>query len=256
MNKDLHKIHMERKKHIATVILLLISGLTTLTGSDRSEIYQAYITNRMDLWKNLIDRMQAENPQNNQELLELVNYQYGYIGYCLGFKKRDAAKKYLSLAEKNIEILEQRNYRPSDIHAFKSAFYGFKIGLNKITAPVNGRKSLDHGKKALELDKENYFACVQYGNIQFYMPEAFGGSKKEGIEYFLKAKQLLEKNPSELSDNWNYLSLLVIIGQSYTYIDDFLSAKAVYENILKMVPDFVYVKNEFYPELLNKIRNQ
>ena len=75
MNKDLQKIHMERKKHIATVILLLISGLTTLTGSDRSEIYQAYITNRMELWKNLIDRMEAEKPQKSQELLEMVNYQ-------------------------------------------------------------------------------------------------------------------------------------------------------------------------------------
>lgn len=247
---------MERTKYRIAVFLLLISVFNTLSGSHRSEIYQAYITNRMDLWKNLIDRMESQKPENSQQLLELVNYQYGYIGYCLGFKKRDEAKKYLALAESNIEILERRNYRPSDINAYKSAFYGFKIGLNKLTAPVNGRKSLDHGKRALELDKDNYFACVQYGNIQFYMPAAFGGSKKEGIEYFLKAKQLLEKNPSELVENWNYLSLLVIIGQSYTYINDLMAAKTVYENILKMAPDFLYVKNELYPELLNKIRNK
>ena len=117
---------MERTKHLTTVFLFLILYLTTLSGSPRSDIYQAYITNRMDLWKNLIDRMEAEKPQNSQQLLELVNYQYGYIGYCLGFKIRDDAKKYLALAEKNIEILEQRNYRPSDIHAYKSAFKGLK----------------------------------------------------------------------------------------------------------------------------------
>ena len=243
---------MERPRNKIIILLFFLYGFTISYASPRSDIYRAYVGNRMDLWKDLIDRLESEKPQNNEQLLELVNYQYGYIGYCIGFKKRDEAKRYLELAEKNIEILEERNYKLSDIHAYQSAFYGFKIGLNKFTAPVNGMKSMDHGKKALEYNKENYFAWIQYGNIQFYMPAAFGGSKKEGIEYFLKARQMLEKNPADLTDNWNFLSLLVIIGQSYTYINDLESALVVYEEILKREPDFLYVKNELYPELLKK----
>jgi len=234
-------------------MLFLLTGVTASFASARSEIYSAYITNRMDLWKNLIDKMEAEKSRDSEQVLELINYQYGYIGYCIGFKKRDEARRYLELAEKNIEILEKSNYKLSDLHAYRCAFYGFKIGLNKLSAPVNGMKSLDHVKKALDLDKENYFAWIQYGNIQFYMPAAFGGSKKEGIAYFLKARQMLERDPADLTDNWNYLSLLIIIGQSYTYINDFSSAQAVYEEILKREPDFLYVKNELYPELLRKI---
>lgn len=244
---------MERTKHRIIILLFLLTGFVAANASVRSEIYKAYIINRMDAWKTIIDRLESGKPQNSEEILELVNYQYGYIGYCIGFKKREEAKKYLELAERNIEILQKRNYKPSDIHSYKSAFYGFKIGLNKLTAPVNGMRSLDHGKTALEMDKENYFAYIQYGNIQFYMPAAFGGSKKEGIEYFMKARQMLERNPSDLTDNWNYLSLLVIIGQSYTYINDLSSAKAVYENILNLEPDFLYVKEELYPDLLKKI---
>ncbi len=243
---------MERTIYRIILMLFLLTGFTASFASARSEIYTAYITNRMDLWKNLIDEMEAEKSRDSEQVLELINYQYGYIGYCIGFKKRDEARRYLELAENNIEILEKRNYKLSDIHAYKCAFYGFKIGLNKLSAPVNGMKSLDHVKKALELDKENYFAWIQYGNIQFYMPAAFGGSKKEGIEYFLKARQMLERDPADLTDNWNYLSLLIIIGQSYTYINDFTSAQAVYEEILKREPDFQYVKNELYPELLKK----
>ena len=234
-------------------MLFLLTGVTASFASARSEIYSAYITNRMDLWKNLIDKMEAEKSRDSEQVLELINYQYGYIGYCIGFKKRDEARRYLELAEKNIEILEKSNYKLSDLHAYRCAFYGFKIGLNKLSAPVNGMKSLDHVKKALDLDKENYFAWIQYGNIQFYMPAAFGGSKKEGIEYFLKARQMLERDPADLTDNWNYLSLMVIIGQSYTYINDFESAQTVYKEILKREPDFLYVKNELYPELLRKI---
>jgi tetratricopeptide (TPR) repeat protein len=208
----------------------------------------------MDVWKNIIDRLEADGTKNNGQILELVNYQYGYIGYCIGFKKREEAKKYLALAEKNIETLEKRNFNPSDVHAYRCAFYGFRIGLNKLSAPVNGVKSLEHGKSALEMNKDNYFAHVQYGNMLFYMPAAFGGSKKEGIEYFLRARELLEKNPSELVENWNYLSLLVIIAQSYTHINDLNSAKAVYENILELEPGFLYVKDELYPEMLKKMR--
>lgn len=244
---------MERAKYRMTFLLIFIYGFAVMFASEKSEIYEAYLNNRMDSWKIIIDRLEAEKSGSSEQLLELVNYQYGYIGYCIGIKKREEAKKYLALAEKNIEILEQRNYNPSYLNAYKCAFYGFKIGLNKITAPVNGLKSIEHAKKALEQDRDNYFAYIQYGNIQFYMPAAFGGSKKEGIEYFLKAKELIEKNPSDLDSNWNYLSLLVIIGQSYTYIDDLNSARSVYENILKLEPGFLYVKNELYPGLLRKL---
>ncbi len=206
----------------------------------------------MDIWKRIIDKLEADKPGESDDLLELVNYQYGYIGYCIGFKKREEAKKYLVLAEKNIEILEKRNYDPSNINAYKCAFYGFRIGLNKLTAPVYGIKSIDHARSAIKLGGDNYFAFIQYGNILFYMPAAFGGSKEEGIEYFLKAKAMLEKNKAGLHENWNYLSLLVIIGQSYTYLNHFGAAKAVYEDILKLEPDFLYIKNELYPDLLKK----
>lgn len=246
---------MERAKYRLSFLLIILTFFTTTYASERSEIYKAYVNDRMDRWKTIIDRLESQNTKTDERLLELVNYQYGYIGYCIGFKKREEAKKYLELAENNLKILENRNYRLSDINAYKSAFYGFKIGLNKLSAPVNGIKSLEHGKKALELDRENYFAYVQFGNIQFYMPAVFGGSKKEGIGYFLKAKNMLERNPSDLNDNWNYLSLLVIIGQSYTYINDLTSAKAIYENILMLEPAFLYIKNELYPELLKKIGN-
>jgi len=246
---------MERTKYRLILILLLLQGFLQIKAGFRSEIYYAYVHNRMDIWKNAIDRMDSEVSKTNELLLELVNYQYGYIGYCIGYKKRDDAKKYLELAERNIEVLEESKFSPSLINAYKCAFYGFRIGLNKLSAPINGLKSIEHARSALALDKENYFAYIQYGNIQFYMPAAFGGSKKEGIEYFLKAKEILEKNPVDLTENWNYLSLLLIIGQSHTYIDDLNSAKNVYENILRLEPDFLYVKNELYPRLLKKMEN-
>lgn len=245
---------MEGKKHRLMTTIVLLLWTTLIFADNRSDIYSAYITNRMEQWKNVIDRMASSASKNNDFLLELVNYQYGYIGYCLGFEKEKEAREYLSLAEKNVAVLERAGYRPEVLNAYRSAFYGFRISLSKISAPVNGPKSLSYAKKAIEQDSENYFGYVQYGNAHFYMPAAFGGSKQVAFENFDRARKIMEKDPSLTNGNWNYLSLLVTIAQAHTYLGDYEKARAEYENILKLEPGFLYVKNDLYPKLLARMK--
>jgi hypothetical protein len=110
---------MERAK-CKIVFLLLICCVTNLKGSYKSDVYQAYISNHMQLWKNVIDKM--NNVNNNPDyLLELVNYQYGYIAWCIGNNKNDEAKKYLDQAEKNIAILSQNSKFQSIVNSYRAA---------------------------------------------------------------------------------------------------------------------------------------
>lgn len=245
---------MERAKYRLSIFMLFFVSMQ-VNASYKTEIYSAYINNRMDQWKSVIDRMDAIANKSDELLLELVNYQYGYIGYCLGFEKKNEAKKYLGMAQKNLDILDRNKYSLSVINAYKSAFYGFRIGLNPITAPVNGLKSMDCAKTALKLDPQNWFGYVQHGNIQFYMPSTFGGSKKEALEFYLKARELLEKEPDFVAGNWNYMSLLIVIGQTYTYLKDYDSAQKTYNYILNLEPGFTYVRDDLYPKLLKKMEN-
>jgi tetratricopeptide (TPR) repeat protein len=237
------------------IVLLLILFPPGLKASFRSEIYYAYINNKMELWKDVIDRMDAVKGKSNEMLVELVNYQYGYIGYCISYDKKDEAVIYLDLAIKNIKHLEKEKYDPSTVNAYKSAFYLFRIALNKIIAPVVGIKAIESARSAVELNKDNYFGYLQLGNIEFYIPSAFGGSKKEALTYYLKARELIEKNPENISENWNYLGLLVVIGQSYYYLHDYTLAKSVYDRTLELEPGFLYVSIELYPQLLKKMGN-
>jgi hypothetical protein len=225
-----------------------------MSASYKSEIYSAFITNSMQNWKIVIDRMQTSSSKTDEELLELVNYQYGYIAWCVGNKKSDDARKYLDLAEKNLVVLSKRKNNASIVNSYKSAFYGYKIGLNKIMAPFLGPKSLDCAKLAVSSDKEDPFGYVQLGNIEFYMPAAFGGSKKEALEYYLTALTLMEKDEKDNSENWNYLSLLTIIAQSYYYINDFQSSVSYLEKIMKFEPGYGWVKNDLYPMVLKKMK--
>ncbi len=247
---------MERPKHIIVSIILMSVTIAPALASRKTEIYKAYIGNKMDRWQNIIDKMEQEKTNEEDFLVQLVNFQYGYIGYCIGNDKTELAKEYLEKAEKNLKLLSNEDANPSVIHAYESAFYGFKIGFNRLRAPFYGPRSIKHAELAIEQDKENPLGYIQYGNSQFYMPPIFGGSKEEAIKYFLKAQQLMEQDSERIRNDWNYLSLLTLIAQSFEEMKQYKQAQDYYEKILKIEPDFSWVKDELYPSLLQKVNNQ
>ncbi len=93
---------------------------------------------------------------------------------------------------------------------------------------------------------------VQQGNAQFYMPPVFGGSKTEAIAKFKTATELMTQNGSSVENDWNYLSLLVLIAQSYEEMEKWEQAKKYYNRALAVEPDFMWVKNELLPGLIKK----
>lgn len=246
---------MERQKYIVILILFIFSGLGAM-ATYKTEIYKAYISNNMNEWKKVMDRMNLETKRDNDFLLELLNYQYGYIGWCVGNKENEQAKKYLSLAEKNIEILEKQSFELSILNAYKSAFYGYRVGLNKLQAPFIGPKSVESAKKAIELDKNNPYGYIQIGNSEFYMPSIFGGSKTVALENFKKAENLMERNSEKIKNDWNYLSLLAMIVMSCKELKQYELAKYYCEKALKTEPEFLWVKLDLYPEIKYLIKQK
>lgn len=241
---------MERKKYFITIFILL-AAIQTM-AYNKTAIYNAYISGDMAAWKKMMDQMQQQPTKTTEFLAELVNYQYGYIGWCIGNNKEDEAKHYLDLAEKNLEILQRRNYSPSEINAYESAFYGFKIGLSTWKAPILGPKSVKHAELAIKQDADDPMGYIMYGSSQYHMPAVFGGSKEEAIRYFEKAQHLMEQDSAQIKQNWNYLDLLTKIAQSYDEIKNYPIAKAYFEKIIQIEPDFLWVKNELYPKFLKE----
>lgn len=244
---------MERPKYQLVILLLWLSSASAVAGS-KTAIYQAYIGNNMQAWKRTIDVMQWEKNKTSPYILELVNYQYGYIGWCIGNDRKEEASKYLELAEDNLEILERRSYKASYFNSYRSAFYGFRIGLNVLKAPFLGPKSVSAAELAMKQDSSNPFGFIQYANAQYYMPAAFGGSRILAIRYYQKAEKIMKSNPVYLKEDWNYLSLLVTIAKAMEETGNLKAARQYYERILKIEPNFLWVKNELYPNLIKKIR--
>lgn len=246
---------MERTKYLLTALLLFLI-MIHIHADYKSAIYKAYISNDMGKWKKTMDEMARVEPATNDVILELVNYQYGYIGWCIGMKNKKEAGHYLALAKKNIELLQKKSYKPSSVNAFLSAMYGFEIGLNTMKAPFIGPKSVKCAELAMELDKMNPYGFIQYAHSQYYMPAAFGGSKQVAIEHYLKAEKIMEQQKEKYRGDWNYLNLLAVIARAMEAIGKDQQAKQYYEKILKTEPGFLWVKNELYPAFLKRIQQK
>lgn len=242
---------MERSKYLIAIILLVFCSLLC-KASYKTIVYKAYISNNMDLWKRVIDEMSQTKTYHPTVRLELLNYLYGYSAWCLGNNKGKQAEVYIDEGERNIGILEKAGHNPSLVNAYKSAFYGFRIGLNKFRAPFWGPKSVDCAKLSIKQDPNNPYGYIQFGNSEYYKPAIMGGSKTVALEYFKKAEKLMESTPNLIKNDWNYLNLLVAIAKAYTEINEPAKAKAYYEKILKLEPDFLWVKNVLYPDLLKR----
>jgi tetratricopeptide (TPR) repeat protein len=222
----------------------------------QSTVYDAFVANDLGKWKQHIDVIEQQNPSSNQQLLSLVNYQYGYIGWCLREKQDNEAEKYLNKLGSNLQKLEKRKYKTHLINAYWSAYYGFKVRLNRLKAPYYGPKSVNYSNKAVEENANHWFILMQQANIENYMPSIFGGSNTKAISYYVKARKQMEKNPKLISGNWNYLNLLITIAETYTELEKYELAEAYYKKILNIEPGIRIVKDELYPTLRKKRKIQ
>jgi tetratricopeptide (TPR) repeat protein len=161
-----------------------------------------------------------------------------------------------TMKQNYIGFLESKNYDMSMVNGYKAAFYGYRIGLNSFKAPFYGPKSSKCANNAIAINKNNPFGYIQYANIQFYMPSTFGGSKQEAIEYYVKAEKLMELDKKKITGDWNYLNLLTIIANANIELGQLEKAKYYFEKILQIEPNYAWVKNNLYPQLLNRLKQK
>lgn len=237
-------------KNILASLLIVIC--TYLNAQNNKTTYDAYISGNMVKWKNEMVSIEYKRDKTNKEKLDLVNFQYGYIAWCIDKDKIKEAEKLIDKSEDIIFELEKKDYNPSMLLAYKAAFIGFKIGISPYKAPFIGPKSLAFGKQSVNANPNNAFAYAQLGNIAFYTPQMFGGSKNEAMLHYLKALNLMEKQNNN-THNWNYLNLLATIINAYIELEQFEKAKYYCEKTLSIEPHFDWVKNKLYPQVLKQL---
>lgn len=249
---------MEKQKYklrfltFAFFIIFVANSVSSQQAS-RKIIYKAYIDGDMNKWLAVMNTIEKNGDTKSvEQKIELINYYYGYIGYLLGIKKFEQAQKMIDKADIIInDVLSVRHDNSTGL-AYKGSFTGFRIALSKFKAITLGPVSASYINKALEKDKNNIQATVDKGNIYFYTPPVFGGNKSEAIKLYKYGIELLEKS-GNTQNNWFYLSVLTTLAKAYEKINKPQDALTVYRKILKIEPEFSWVKNDLMPELMKKL---
>lgn len=242
---------MERSKYFPLMLLILLS--ITVDAQTHHSIYQAYVGGDIEKWKRAMDSIGAARPETTHEIMELINYQYGYIAWCVGAKRSDEARKYLVRSAGLMTKLPDQKPVLSMVHAYKAAFAGFEIGLAPYKAPLLGYESLKFARSAIRLDSTNAFGYMQLGHIAFYTPRLMGGSKTEAMQYYLDALRLFESQPGSIQQNWNYLNLLITLIGACQDAGQYEQARTYCLKALGVEPEFDWVKNQLYPQILKKL---
>lgn len=244
---------MERKTYLFLILFLICCSNSF--GQTHPAIYNAYNNSNMVEWKIAMDSLERFFQKTNRGRLELLNYHYGYIGWCIGQDNSKEAKYYIKKAEELVSILEAAKYNLSMVYAYKAAFVGFKIGLAPYKAPFIGPQSTAFAEQSLALDSLNALSHILLGNIAYYTPAIFGGSKNDAINHYLNALRIMEKEPSVYLKNWNYLNLFATIIQFYIENKDFKNAEIYCKKVLVVSPNFDWVKNKLYPQVLKGLKS-
>ena len=252
---------MERKKCVKYIIIVGLSfsvfGTVQAQLSTKEIVYRAFISDRMDDWDQVIVELKNRKATlSDAQLGDLINFYYGYTGWAIGEGLDKKAKKYIQEADDIIDELMANYPENPDWYAYKGAFLGYKIGLNKIKALVLGPESIKNINRALEIGPNRPQGWIENGNALFYMPTILGGSKEKALEAYNKAIQLMENDAEMVNRNWMYLNVLMVLGQSYEKIENFQMAKITYEKVLRIEPDFTYMREELLPSFLKKLESQ
>ena len=218
----------------------------------RDAIYKAYSRGKMDTWYTLMQEFEERVDQNDEaQRLELISYYYGYTAWAVGGEKYDAAEKYIIKSEVLIDKILDGSPENPTLLAYKGAFIAFKIAISNLKAIYLGPKSMKYINRSLELDSESIQGNIEKGNSMYYRPAVFGGDKTEAIQYYIRAVEGFERQQLVVN-NWMYINTMTALGQAYEATDQIQRAKSCYEKIIRIIPNFMWVEEELYPDMLKR----
>lgn len=240
------------KYYFSFVILL---SLHVLQAQDyQSAIYQAYLHEKMDTWKALMEQMEEEYARTTDPdlLYDLLEAEYGYMGWLTSWKRKKEAEELLKSAERHMALLSQLGLENARVLCLKGAFYGFQIMLDPLKAPSLGKKSMEANEKAMKLDPKEPQVWLEKANIDYYRPAIFGGSRRKAVPSYERAVELFESSPERTRENWVYMNCMAGLGIAYENTRKYSEAGRIYRKILELEPSFKWVKEDLYPQFQEK----
>lgn len=237
------------KNYLIKTFLLVFPTIALAQFND-AKMYQAYLTQNMDVWEQSLNEAYTIPKPTVRQLEKIVNYEYGYIAARLDEKNKNEAQRVMDKMAAHIKLLEENHFDAAMISVYRSSLCAYSYKLN-VWDLSSVSKCIDYIEKAYAESPNNPMVVSLKGNIDFYRPSFFGGSKKRALFNFEKALKLFEKK-NLTTNNWNYIATFLAMAQAYEKSGEKEKAILTCKKILEVSPNFAYVKNVYYPKLMKE----
>lgn len=242
------------KKLIVSISLFTISTLisaTTMSQSVNDLMYQAYITQKKELWKKSVELATVEfkqKPTDAHAHVSLGVAHYGLLLSTMSTEDKDLFDEYVSATKDRLKEIIELPSTAAEGKGLLSAVLGLQMAYSPMKGMLLGGKSSNLAAEARELAPTSPLAWRFYGINKFYTPSTFGGDIKEAIVALEKSIALFES--TTISNNWLYLDTLALLGQAYTKAGEKAKAIATFEKAIAAEEGFTYARS-----LLAKAKN-
>lgn len=229
------------------LIVMLCSGLSFAQVPEQ-QLFEGYLAQDLSSWDTFITTANWDQMSDNERTL-LINHEYGFIPF-MSDQNDPRCRQLLDAFWQHIEA-HKNVLTPSQYATYTGAAHAFEYLLDKSKIFSDGMQSFKLAKQAVEADPNNPIALSLKGNVDFYAPKLFGGSKKKAMDMFLLSEQLMHNDPM-YKYWWNYPAMLLCIAQCYEKMGNKEAAIQKCQQILREYPNFVFVRDEYLPSLLSK----
>jgi tetratricopeptide (TPR) repeat protein len=237
---------------VLLLFLILITQPFVYAQSDQTT-YEAYLTTdpvqAETRWKAAIKKhanvLQEHHTPANQYALALA--QFGLLSSTMRTKNESLFEEYADQTESNLKKLTKDAVYGAEAKALLAALYGLKLGYSPWKGMYLGPKSSSLMEAARKENPSAPLIWKLYGNSKLFTPQMFGGDVAVAIQAYEKAISLYEKNPSHCELNWFYIDTYAFLGQAYSKTGNAAKAVTVYERVLTLEPDFLWVKMHLLP---------
>lgn len=238
-------------------ILAFLPLLLWAFPTDEATLLSAYMEGNMSVWKAYVDSSDWAQ-LSSDEKVRYINYEYGYVATLIDVapagqktKKKGISPTAAYVARFGEHIEEAKSIlAPSRYCLYRSAYFAYDYMLSK--SLNSAIKSFQLCKQAVQEDDHDPLALSLMANVDFYAPRIVGGNKEKALDLYLQAKQILLSNDALYLTLWNNPATRLCIVQCYDKLGQIEKAIDEAQSILERYPNFVYLRDEYLPELQNK----
>ena len=236
-------------------LLLALALMPAATGSadpllgrvDRA-VVQGSVEALEELRSEVQPRAESVDPSpSDRYLLAYLNWR---IQQLPGMSKKQK-KIYLKEAQAQLELLLEARPDDAEAHALRGSSIGERI-TGGFSGMFLGPKASGALNRAYELGPDNPRVALQRGISYFFTPKTFGGGVEKAEAELRRARELFEgETAGQPWPNWGRLDCLAWLGQVLASQGQTEEARVLYQEALKLEPEFGWVRHQLLPDLDN-----